>query len=183
MWVPTLLALDPPGGLPTGCVFSAMMMAISSGGMMFPPLYKIISDYVVSKVHATEVTASLVYLLASLSMVVPVMCLTWRDEDSFGHFEMIIASFMLVEFCVGAFMPLAGTLRSKYVPDALQGGILNIFRLPLNAIVVSGTYATDVLPTADVFKLVSASFYLAALLQATLIFGADDAKVVSKKND
>ena len=29
MWVPTMLSMDPPGGLPTGCVFSAMMMAIT----------------------------------------------------------------------------------------------------------------------------------------------------------
>lgn len=123
MWVPTLLALDPPGGLPTGCVFSAMMMAISAGGMMFPPIYMIISEYLVSKNNATEVTASLVYLLASLCMVVPALCLSMKEDSPFGIFELIIASFMFVEFCVGAFMPLAGTLRSKYVPDALQGGM------------------------------------------------------------
>ena len=62
-----------------------------------------------------------------------------------GCLGRVVASFMVVEFCVGLFMPVAGTLRSKYVPDALQGGILNIFRLPLNAVVVTGTYATDVL--------------------------------------
>ncbi|CAB9505841.1 Molybdate-anion transporter [Seminavis robusta] len=169
MWVPTLLSLDPPGGLPTGCVFSALMMAISCGGMMFPPLYMVLSKYVVSKANAAEVCASLVYLLASICMVIPAMCLS-LSQDNTGFFTSIVASFMLVEFCVGLFMPLAGTLRSKYVPDALQGGILNIFRLPLNAIVVSGTYATDVMAPADVFKLVSASFWCAAVLQATMVF-------------
>ena len=142
---------------------------------MFPPVYMLISKYVVSKSNASEVSASLVYLLASLSMVIPAMCLSLSHDGS-GHFSVIIASFMLVEFCVGMFMPIAGTLRSKYVPDALQGGILNIFRLPLNALVVSGTYATDVLAPADVFKLVSGSFYLAAILQATLVFRKDDGK-------
>jgi len=182
MWVPTLLALNPPGGLPTGCVFSALMMAISCGGMMFPPLYLLISKFAVSKTNATEVCASLVCLLASLSMVVPAMCLSLTSEDGPGYFSIIIASFMLMEFCVGMFMPLAGTLRSKYVPDALQGGILNIFRLPLNAIVVSGTYATDVLPSADVFKLISASFYCAALLQATLVFRKEETKKNTKED-
>ena len=181
MWVPTLLSLNPPGGLPTGCVFSALMMAISCGGMMFTPLYLFVSNNVVSKKNATEVSASLVYLLSSLSMVVPAMCLS-LSEDGSNYFYVIVASFMMVEFCVGMFMPLAGTLRSKYVPDALQGGILNIFRLPLNALVVSGTYATDVLPPADVFKLVSASFYCAALLQATLVFRKEDAKPDLKKD-
>lgn len=174
MWVPTLLSLDPPGGLPTGCVFSAMMMAISCGGMMFPPAYKLISNYVVSTKNASEVCASLVYLLAALSMVVPAMLLSISDNGS-TYFSVIVASFMLVEFCVGMFMPIAGTLRSKYVPDALQGGILNIFRLPLNAIVVSGTHATDVMEPANVFKLVSGAFFAASMLQATLLFRKDDA--------
>lgn len=182
MWVPTLLSLEPPGGLPTGCIFSAMMMAVSMGGMMFPPLYMMISKYVISKEHATEVSASLIYLLASLSMVVPAICLSMGTDTSFGTFGLVLASFMLVEFCVGAFMPLAGTLRSKYVPDSLQGGILNIFRLPLNAIVVGGTYATDVLTRASVFKLVSASFYCAALLQATMLF-REHGITTSKKNE
>ena len=174
MWVPTLLSLNPPGGLPTGCVFSAMMMAISCGGMLFPPAYALISNYVVSTKNASEVCASLVYLLAALSMVVPAMFLS-ISEDGSTYFSVIVASFMLVEFCVGMFMPIAGTLRSKYVPDALQGGILNIFRLPLNAIVVSGTHATDVMKPASVFKLVSGAFFAASMLQATLLFRKDDA--------
>lgn len=97
------------------------------------------------------------------------------SEDGSTYFSVIVASFMLVEFCVGMFMPIAGTLRSKYVPDALQGGILNIFRLPLNAIVVSGTHATDVMKPASVFKLVSGAFFAASMLQATLLFRKDDA--------
>lgn len=148
---------------------------------MFPPVYSLISKYVVSKANSSEVSASLVYLLASLSMIIPAVCLSLSDDGS-SYFSVIIASFMLVEFCVGMFMPIAGTLRSKYVPDALQGGILNIFRLPLNAIVVSGTYATDVLAPADVFKLVSGSFYLAAILQATLVFRKDDGKANLKQD-
>ena len=148
---------------------------------MFPPVYQLISKYVVSKTNSSEVSASLVYLLASLSMVVPAVCLSLSQEGS-NYFTVIIASFMLVEFCVGMFMPIAGTLRSKYVPDALQGGILNIFRLPLNAIVVSGTYATDVMAPADVFKLVSGSFYLAAILQATLVFRKDEGKTNAKQD-
>lgn len=74
-------------------------------------------------------------------------------------------------------MPVAGTLRSKYVPDSQQGAILNIFRLPLNAIVVAGTYATDVLDTSTVFALVSGFLYLAALLQGSLINSAATRRV------
>eukprot|EP00934_Nitzschia_sp_Nitz4_P003175 Nitzschia sp. Nitz4//scaffold4_size323378//159788//161601//NITZ4_000663-RA/size323378-snap-gene-0.418-mRNA-1//1//CDS//3329553408//3165//frame0 len=167
MWVPTLLSLEPPGGVPTGCVFSAMMMSITIGGMLYPPLQALFAKYVASKAFAPEACASFVYALAAASMAVPAIILKNPDSSSFLT---VIVTFMVVEACVGLFMPVAGTLRSKYVPDALQGAILNIFRLPLNAVVVSGTYATDIFKPADVFSLVSVAFLGAALLQVSMMF-------------
>jgi MFS family permease len=169
MWVPTLLSLDPPGGVPTGCVFSALMMSITIGGLLFPLLQAGINAFV-PKDSSSELCASFVYLLASASMAIPVLCLSAIETPGgLNCQQMVIGSFLIVEFCVGLFMPVAGTLRSKYVPDALQGAILNIFRLPLNAVVVSGTYATNVLEASIVFKLVSACFFAAAMIQATMI--------------
>lgn len=169
MWVPTLLSLNPPGGVPTGCVFSALMMAITIGGILYPLFQGLVTKFLVRKESSSELYASIVYLLASLSMAVPVMCVSTVSSPVPYCQEMILGSFLVVELCVGLFMPVAGTLRSKYVPDSLQGAILNIFRLPLNAIVVSGTYATDHLEPSLVFKLVSGCFFCAALLQATMI--------------
>lgn len=181
MWVPTLLSLDPPGGVPTGCVFSSLMMSITIGGMLYPALQSGVSKYLVAKESSSELCASLIYLLASASMAIPVMCVSVVSTPSPYCQEMILGSFIVVEFCVGLFMPVAGTLRSKYVPDSLQGAILNIFRLPLNAIVVSGTYATDHLEASLVFKLVSGCFFTAALLQATMIPQAQQHPEVAKK--
>ena len=169
MWVPTLLSLKPPGGVPTGCVFSALMMAITIGGILYPALQAFISTYIVKKESSSELCASIIYMMAALSMAIPVKCVASLGGSGPHCQELILGSFMVVEFCVGLFMPVAGTLRSKYVPDSLQGAILNIFRLPLNAIVVSGTYATDHLEASLVFKLVSGCFFAASLLQATMI--------------
>ncbi|KAL3925253.1 MAG: hypothetical protein SGILL_000531 [Bacillariaceae sp.] len=182
MWVPTMLSMDPPGGLPTGCVFSAMMMAITIGGMVYPPLQSFFSSLLVSKERAPEFCATFVYFLAAVSMAVPAVCLS-EGNSMKGTFEFVIVSFLVVEGCVGLFMPVAGTLRSKYVPDALQGAILNIFRLPLNAVVVSGTYATDVLAAPLVFALVSGCFLSAALLQSTFLFESKPMEIGSKKRD
>lgn len=168
MWVPTLLAMDPPGGVPTGCVFSSMMMAITIGGILFQPLETLVTKFLVPASKASELSASIIYALAAASMAVPAYCMYGVSHS--GHcFENILVSFMVVEMCVGLFMPVAGTLRSKYVPDALQGGILNIFRLPLNAVVVAGTHATDVLEPAVVFILVSGLFLAASVIQATMV--------------
>lgn len=169
MWVPTLLLLDPPGGLPTGCIFSAMMMSITIGGMLYPPLQRVLSRYIVGEQLVSEACAAGVYFLASVSMAVPAALLSQMRPAGDHLLLVIIASFMVVEGCVGLFIPIAGTLRSKYVPDALQGAILNIFRLPLNVVVVGGTFATDVYEPATVFKLVSASFLAAACLQGSLL--------------
>ena len=182
MWVPTMLSMDPPGGLPTGCVFSAMMMAITIGGMVYPPLQSFFSNFLTTKEKAPESCASFIYLLAAASMAVPSFCLSGETSVE-RTFEFVIASFLVVECCVGLFMPVAGTLRSKYVPDALQGAILNIFRLPLNAVVVSGTYATDVLEAPLVFALVCGCFLAAAVLQSTFLFETKRAVVDGKKRD
>jgi len=170
MWVPTLLSMNPPGGVPTGCVFSSLMIAITIGGTLFPLLHAFIANIFSSKESSLEISAAMIYALASCSMAVPAFCLSAKENAS--CFQNVLISFVVLEICVGLFNPVAGTLRSKYVPDGLQGGILNIFRLPLNAVVVAGTYATDHLPAHQVFAIISVCFMIAAVLQATMISGA-----------
>jgi len=184
MWVPTLLSMNPPGGLPTGCVFAAMMMAITIGGMVYPPLQSTMSKFS-PKGKAPELCATFVYLVAAASTAVPALLLSQGSSMVAGGFTFVIAAFMVTEATVGLFMPVAGTLRSKYVPDALQGSILNIFRLPLNAVVVAGTHATDVLDVNVCFKLVSGLFFSAALLQGSFLIGGSStsATTSSKKKD
>jgi MFS family permease len=170
MWVPTLLALNPPNGLPTGCVFSSLMMSITIGGLLFRPLEQVANRYLAPFPHVeSEVTATIIYALAGIAMFFPACILGYPTLTPRWNFEFVLASFVIMECCVGLFMPVQGTLRSKYVPDQLQGAILNIFRLPLNIIVVLGTYATDVLPHYQVFGIVSSCFFCATLVQATLI--------------
>jgi len=168
MWVPTLLSMEPPGGVPTGCVFSSLMMAITIGGILFPLLNWSISRIVTHSI-SSEITATLTYAMASASMAIPALCLSSNTASPSVCFDRVLVSFVVIEICVGLFNPVAGTLRSKYVPDNLQGAILNIFRLPLNAVVVAGTYATDILPAYQVFMIVSGCFMMAALIQSTMI--------------
>lgn len=144
-------------------------MSITIGGLAFP-LVQAIFDKIVSKDRSSELCASFVYFLAGASMYVPVVCLSNVSPSSSHCQKLVIGSFLVVELCVGLFMPVAGTLRSKYVPDALQGAILNIFRLPLNTVVVTGTYATNVLDADVVFKLVSVCFFAASLIQMTMMY-------------
>ncbi|GMH58855.1 hypothetical protein TrVE_jg4145 [Triparma verrucosa] len=156
MWVPTLLKLAPNSDVPTGAVFSSLMIAITIGGNSYPIMQKFFKS--------SEMAASAIYLLGACSMLVPVLCLTMGGNC----FYPVLVAFMLVEFSIGMFMPAAGICRSKVIPDNLQGAIMNIYRLPLNLLVVTGTKCTDLLDTTTVYSIVGAWFFIAAVVQFTM---------------
>ena len=45
-------------------------------------------------------------------------------------------AFLLFEFCVGLYFPSVGTMKSEVVPEEVRGTMYNIYRMPLNGIVV-----------------------------------------------
>ena len=49
----------------------------------------------------------------------------------------LMMSLFLFESCVGMYFPAIGTLRSKYFPDSSRAVVMNLFGIPLNAMVVS----------------------------------------------
>jgi MFS transporter, MFS domain-containing protein family, molybdate-anion transporter len=65
--------------------------------------------------------------MALIAFIVPVM-----------YSEHVIAffAFNLFELCCGFYFPTAGVLRSRYIPEEARATIMNLFRVPLNLIVV-----------------------------------------------
>ena len=55
----------------------------------------------------------------------------WYVRSSFS-----LAGFLLFEMCVGLYFPACGTLKSALVPDFARAAIYNLFRVPLNLIVL-----------------------------------------------
>ncbi|KAL7549039.1 hypothetical protein ACHAWF_012301 [Thalassiosira exigua] len=51
--------------------------------------------------------------------------------------SVLMLSLFLFESCVGMYFPAIGTLRSKYFPDSHRSVVMNLFGIPLNAMVVS----------------------------------------------
>jgi len=47
-----------------------------------------------------------------------------------------LSAFLLFEFCVGVYFPSVGVLKSEVVPESVRGTVYNLYRVPLNAIVV-----------------------------------------------
>eukprot|EP01083_Nonionella_stella_P025063 69048_1 len=79
------------------------------------------------------------------------------------NYEVRLLLFIVFECCVGMYFPTIGGLRGKYVPDNVRATIMNIFRIPLNVIVVVVLWYIDQLGLKNVFILAAV-----LLLQASL---------------
>merc|ERR1712066_778727 len=87
----------------------------------------------------------------------------------FNQVVPVLGSFLVFETCVGIFQPCGGVLRSKVIPDKLQGSVMNMFRIPLNSLVCIGTLLTDYYPARFVFGIICVWMLIGACLQLAVI--------------
>lgn len=106
-----------------------------------------------------EVASVIVFFVAAASMSLPIVT---------REFPVVISAFLLLETCVGAFYSCSGLMRSRYLPGSLQSSIMNIFRLPLNILVVIGTRVTEIAAPERAFLVIASWFFASALLQLRL---------------
>ena len=114
--------------LPFGLIFSTFMVCSMAGASFF----SIGHDY-----YRLEHLALFVFALASCSMVM----LLSSHGRTFKFFAM-----NMFEFTVGMYFPVMGCLKSAIVPESKRAAIYNLYRIPLNLIVLFGLL-TDVSPT------------------------------------
>eukprot|EP00933_Yihiella_yeosuensis_P022008 TRINITY_DN17323_c1_g1_i1.p1 TRINITY_DN17323_c1_g1~~TRINITY_DN17323_c1_g1_i1.p1 ORF type:complete len:449 (+),score=82.67 TRINITY_DN17323_c1_g1_i1:76-1422(+) len=153
MWVPTMLGALKGAPLPTGLVFSSFMCCMSLGGLLFSPSLLL-------GLMSAEKLAVGIFLVGAAALTVPVFSTSLIP---------ILLSFIVFETCVGTFFPCLGLLRSKVIPDSIQGSVMNIFRIPLNILVVVGTKLTDIYPIQTVFSIIIVWLLLGAAFQAMLV--------------
>ena len=116
------------GATPYGTVFSCFMASCLLGSTIFGQLVK--------KNVPTETFTSSMLSVATIAMGVA----AWVSASSTAvamPLATLVGAFFAFEACVGMYFPSIGTLRSKYVPDSHRSVIMNLFGIPLNALVVS----------------------------------------------
>jgi hypothetical protein len=174
MWVPSLLIITPTSPLPTGLVFSAFMLAMTFGGMLFSMLLPLVPG-------GPEVLCVAVYAISAAAMMVPVLKF---------EFWWVLGSFMVLEAMVGMFNSCGATLRSKYFPEKMQSSIMSVFRVPLNVLVVVGTKLTDKANSVEslqyVFAILVCMHIVAGLFQIGLMLTGEkhefiDQEIVDEK--
>jgi hypothetical protein len=110
---------------PYGTVFSCFMACCLMGSTLFGQFAKM-------GVRTETFTAGML-ALATLAMGGS----TLAASSATMSLWTLVAGFFAFEGCVGMYFPSIGTLRSKYVPDSHRSVIMNLFGIPLNALVVS----------------------------------------------
>mmetsp|Transcript_22030 Transcript_22030/g.67594 ORF Transcript_22030/g.67594 Transcript_22030/m.67594 type:complete len:234 (-) Transcript_22030:53-754(-) len=137
---------------PYGEIFAAMMLCCAAGTRLFGFL---------AESRGPEDFARPLFVVASLFLLAPVVAPS--------NYVLALVAFLLFEGVVGCYFPALGTLKSKIVPDAQRSTIYNIFRVPLNVLVL--LVLLSKLPTQTVFA-VSALLLLSAAILQHMLFAA-----------
>ena len=105
-----------------------------------------------------------------------------------NNIQNIFFAFLVLEVTVGMFNSCGATLRSRYYPDDQQSSIMNVFRVPLNLLVVIGTklsdWADNEAALKQVFCVVVCMHLTATLLQLALVreLQLEKAELSKRKN-
>jgi hypothetical protein len=151
MWTPALTTLMPDSKdpLPFGVIFSTFMISCMAGSSLFSILIPSIKG---------EAMAVGVFAVAAVSMALVALGTT----DTVKFIGMLI-----FEMCVGMYFPLMGTMKGAIVPEDKRAAIYNLFRIPLNFIVLF-SLLTDLTPAMS-FTLNALMLSVATIFQALLM--------------
>lgn len=119
-WTPALESqVVPP---PLGLIFSLFMMACTCGASL------------------GTVTAGLVRPALRLGLVCSVGVAAFfvlAFAVGGDHLRLCFFAFLVFECMVGVYFPTVGVLKSEVVPEHVRGTMYNIYRVPLNGVVVA----------------------------------------------
>jgi hypothetical protein len=79
-----------------------------------------------------------------------------------------LSAFCVFEACCGIYWPALGTMRSRYIPEEVRASVMNIFRLPLNLLVVSVLSKISEMEETSAYLLVGGFLLCGALVQVGL---------------
>jgi MFS family permease len=125
MWTPALNGAQGEPSPPYGTIFSAFMVACMLGSQLF--------DLASARLRLSPQRALTgVLLIGAASLAVASLSAAKGSSNKYPAF----LGFIAFEVCVGVYFPAMGTLKSQVVPNSHRAAVYNIFRVPLNLIVL-----------------------------------------------
>ncbi|KAF8680523.1 MFS sugar transporter [Rhizoctonia solani] len=126
LWVPSMQEAAGSSDLPLGIIFSAYMVSMMLGSL----LYKCLVAYG----SGGESTLVLHAKLSSLTLLTAAFALAVSNLASDSHWR--FWAFCLFEACVGMYYPIQGMLRGTMIQNDHRATLSALFRVPLNIFVV-----------------------------------------------
>jgi MFS family permease len=148
MWTPAMKE-KTDGDIPFGVIFATFMVCCMAGSSLFSIFIGTIKNEKLG-----------VYVLAVATGTFLLMALAPNDTLS-------MVAFLMFETTVGCYFPMMGTMKSIIVPENKRAAIYNLFRIPLNFIVLF-SLLTDLTPKQS-FYLCVAMLSTATFLQSKLV--------------
>ena len=108
-------------------------------GQPVPPFGHIFTGFMVFCLLGTRVYAYLAGKLAVEQIGLIVMFVSTACHLTVFFFESVqirFVAFLAFEACVGLYFPMMGTLKGEIVPEDMRSTIYNLYRLPLNVVVL-----------------------------------------------
>lgn len=148
-----------PTPFPFGLLFACFMSACMIGSSLFEVATRRISQVD----NGTGEKDPLHALLGTVCMSAGVSMFLSR---SFVHSPLVlVATFIVFEMCVGFYFPAISSMRSKAVPPEHSTTIMNVFRLPLNILVVCVFLSIEQLGASGALGVSGLFLITASLLQ------------------
>ncbi|KNC86297.1 hypothetical protein SARC_01559 [Sphaeroforma arctica JP610] len=122
MWTPALE--ESKADVSHGSVFAVFMVWKMAGSYVFT---------VATEVLKAHEFARVVFAIAAGTMLVPVF-LTGVTEGS--AYLLLFVAFCLYECCIGMYFPTISMMRSRFIDDDIRSTTMNLFRVPLNILVM-----------------------------------------------
>lgn len=162
---PQSIIIDSHGDvdeLPFGWIFSSFMVCCMLGTITFSHLSN----------AGVSASKSLVWILtlSAFSCIAMAVPFSIQSNGRSGALTVQYAGMLLYEFCIGAYYPAMGTVKGTIVPEDQRAAIYNVFRLPLNLLVL--LYLVGDFDTAASFFAIAIMLFVAAYLQQRLVSGA-----------
>lgn len=148
-WTPALSSSSSTAP-PFGLIFATFMVVCMGGSSLFS---------ILSASMPCERILSYVFLVAAAALSLPLA--------AGGSTVAVLSSLLLFEACVGIYWPAIGTVKAVIVPEETRATVYNIYRMPLNALVLG--VLLNHMSTFTAFSCCAAMLLLALFLQRLLV--------------
>merc|ERR1719188_2895722 len=107
-------------------VFASFMMAYMCGSSTFD-LLRGRGVQVMSMAQAAFGLGAFAFLSSGIA---------FKGSTDVGHLVQIYIGFIIFEFCCGLYFPSISTIKGQAVPENIRSTVYNLYRVPMNAIVL-----------------------------------------------